>query len=283
LLDIKGQVAFVTGAASGLGLGIARTFARAGAKVAMADVEREALERARADVEGLQATALAIALDVSDAAAVAEAVARTEAELGPIDIAVNNAGVELSGRSLDELSQADLDWIVDVNIKGVLNGIRAIVPGMRARRSGYLVNVASIAGLQVNERIRGMGAYALTKYAVVAMSESLRLDLAPDGITVSVLCPGAVKTDIWRSQRNRPERFGGPLPDDRANAFRQLLEDEGLHPDDAGRVLLHAMADKPMFILTDPRMRAIVEARHDRITAGFDLAQRVLTELGLAR
>ena len=221
--DIKGKTAYVSGAASGIGFGVASALAQAGANVAMVDIRAEALEEARARVHNLGAHVETYVSDVSDAALLEETAAAIEAQFGAIHIVCNNAGVSMLGVRLEEIPRSDWDWVIDVNIKGVINGIRTFVPRMRRHgESGHIVNTASIAGLQVNPNFR-TGAYAMTKYAVVALSEALEQELAGSGIGVSVLCPAAVDTGIHLSARARPSRFGGPFTRDADHFMGDLI------------------------------------------------------------
>ena len=205
--DLAGKTAFVTGAASGIGFGIASAFAKAGVKVMLCDIEEPALAVAleqlrstNADVEGVRA-------DVSlkdDLAAAAEA---TLARYGKVHILVNNAGVG-AGEAYGTWSDAAWDWTLGVNLRAVIWGIEIFGPLIeRHGEGGHIVSTASIAGLISNRSI----AYDVSKYGVVALSEGLRPELAPRGIGVSVLCPGYVRTRIVESGRNLPERFAGKV------------------------------------------------------------------------
>ena len=233
LQHIKGKTAYVSGAASGIGFGVASALAQAGANIAMVDIREDALAEARARLHNLGAHVETFVSDVSDAAMLEETGAAIEAKFGPIHIVCNNAGVSMLGVRLEEIPRTDWDWVIDVNIKGVINGIRTFVPRVRRHgEGGHIVNTASIAGLQVNPNFR-TGAYAMTKYAVVALSEALEQELAGSGIGVSVLCPAAVDTGIHLSARARPDRLGGPFTRE-ADHFMGDLIKQGLHPEQVG-------------------------------------------------
>ena len=278
--DIKGKTAYVSGAASGIGFGVASALAQAGANVAMVDIRAEALEEARARVHNLGAHVETYVSDVSDAALLEETAAAIEAQFGAIHIVCNNAGVSMLGVRLEDIPRSDWDWVIDVNIKGVINGIRTFVPRMRRHgESGHIVNTASIAGLQVNPNFR-TGAYAMTKYAVVALSEALEQELAGSGIGVSVLCPAAVDTGIHLSARARPSRFGGPFTRD-ADHFMGDLIKQGLRPEQVGARVVQAIRDDEFYILTHSSPRAWVERRFARIMAAFDRAEAFERNLGI--
>ena len=194
--DLAGRTAIVTGAASGIGLGMARAFAQVGMNVALCDIRQAPLDWALAEVRGLGARAIAIVTDVSERASVERAAAEAERELGRIHVACNNAGVAMHGVSIETLPAADWDWVIGVNVYGVIHGIQTFVPRIRAHGDGgHVVNTASIGGFQVHPGWH-TGAYSMTKYAVVALSEALDQDLGGSGIGVSVLCPAAVATHL---------------------------------------------------------------------------------------
>ena len=209
--DLKGKTAYVSGAASGIGFGIAAALAQAGVNIAMIDIRADALTESRNRLHNLGVHVETFVSDVSDAALLEETARAIDAAFGPIHIVCNNAGVSMLGEPLEEISLSDWNWVIDVNIKGVINGIHTFVPRLRQQgEGGHIVNTASIAGLQVNPNFK-TGAYAMTKYAVVALSEALEQELGGTGIGVSVLCPAAVDTGIHLSARARPERLGGPF------------------------------------------------------------------------
>ena len=268
-LELKGKGAIVTGAASGIGLGIARSLAKAGANVVLADIEATALERAQSEVAAFGVRAHARRLDVSDRDAVRAAAAEFESLLGKVHLVFNNAGVELGGRTLESVEDREWDWIIGVNVLGVINGIRHFLPLVRWHgEGGHVVNTASIGGFQVNREYR-LGPYSMTKFAVVALSEALEQDLEGTNIGVSVLCPGAVNTRIGESARNRPERFGGPYEQKRNDKLAAALA-QGLSGDEVGERVLRGMREGEFYIFTHREPKAMLEARFARILSAFD-------------
>jgi NAD(P)-dependent dehydrogenase (short-subunit alcohol dehydrogenase family) len=278
--DLAGKTAFVTGAAQGIGLGIARSLAKAGVNVALADIDAEGLARAVAEIEALGVRSLGIPVDVSDAPAMERAADRVSS-FGPLHILVNNAGVAAAPQPISQLKPDEWAWLFAVNVHGVLHGLRFFLPLIRRHgEGGHVVNTASIAGLQVRPG-RGTGGYATTKYAVVAISESLEHELAGSGIGVSVLCPAAVDTSIYESSKRRPMRFGGPfVPPEGSPAKAQMIPD-GLAPDIVGDRVVHAIRTQEFFVFTHEGPRVWIEERHLRLMEGFDRAARYNREHGL--
>ncbi len=200
--DFEGKVAVVTGAASGIGWGMAQRFAQEGMKVVLADVEEAALARAVRELRQQEHDVLGVLADVSQAEAVAELARSALAAYGKVHVLCNNAGVIGERGTIWEATLKDWQWLLGVNLWGVIHGIRTFLPIMLAQREeGHVVNTGSSAGL-----IPGMGVYGVTKHAVVALSESLAIHLQMIGapIGVSVLCPSAVLTNIGDARRNRP-------------------------------------------------------------------------------
>jgi len=278
-MEFSGKTAFVTGAANGIGLGICRALARSGVNLVLGDIEKARLEDAREELARFNVRTRAIEVDVSDATAYARAADAAEAEFGNIHFLFNNAGITMGPKPLWEVTPEQWDWIFGVNIFGVLNGIRTLVPRMRAHgEPGHIVNTASIGGLQVNPQIRN-GSYAMTKYAVVAASEALALDLEGSNLGVSVLCPAVVATTLHASSQRRPERLGGAFGRPNPGAAR-LFTTAGIQPDDVGRRVLHAIAAKEFFIFTHEEPRAWIEKRHQRLMDGFDSVERYNAKKG---
>lgn len=272
---LAGKVAFVTGGAGGIGLGMARAFRRAGMKVALADLDASALRQAASSLEAQPGGALlTLELDVSDRQAMARAADRVDAELGGVHLLCNNAGVNAPG-SLAELGYDDWDWVLGVNLDGVVNGLVTFLPRMLARgEPGHIVNTASVGGLI---GMPGLGIYCASKFAVVGLSESLRHDLAGTQLGVSVLCPGIVRSGIGDSARNRPQRFGGPVKAEgsAAAAF-------GTDPTELGEQVREAVEADRFWICTHPEFRGYVASRGEALLAAFDGAADADLEAAMA-
>ncbi len=271
--ELAGKTAFVTGAASGIGLGIATAFAQAGAKVMLCDIEEEALSAAleqlrltNVDVDGVKA-------DVSLKAELAAAAQATTARYGKVHILVNNAGVG-GGGPYGAWSEAAWNWTLGVNLMATIWGIEIFGPLIEQHgEGGHIVSTASIAGLISGSSI----AYNVSKYGVVALSEGLRRELAPRGIGVSVLCPGFIRTQILNSRRNLPERFEGavrPVPTsgpiaEQINMIRERVS-QGIDPLYVGELVREGVEKDWPYIFTDLEFEPLVDARFAAIKQGFD-------------
>ncbi|MFC5502456.1 SDR family NAD(P)-dependent oxidoreductase [Lysinimonas soli] len=260
MTSIGGRVAVVTGGASGIGRGIAQALIQRGAQVVIADIDSAALGRAAEEVG-----AIGIRCDVADEADVRALAERVLAELGGVGILVNNAGVGPAA-PIAEMSIRDWEWILGINLWGVINGISAFLPLLRANPDGgHIVNTASMAALAPT---RGLGAYAVGKAGVMALSEVLADELADEGsgVAVSVLVPGPVRTAIRESQRSRPDR--GRLVDldlDRAGFDWVRWET----PEAVGALVADAVERNERYIITHPELWHRVEARNLAIRAAF--------------
>lgn len=273
--DVTGKTAFITGAASGMGLGMARTFADAGMQVMLADIDGETLERAEAELKGRGASVASIVCDVTKEKSVFAAADATVDVFGKVHVLCNNAGVGAGGR-FDELSQSDWDWVIAVNQLGVVYGIRAFLPRIKSHgEGGHIVTTSSMAGL-VNSG-SGWGPYNSTKYAAVALSEVLYSELKGTNIGCSVLCPGAVATNIGKAGRHRPPEYGlsarRPVLAGDGKSLDPLLA-KGLDPNIVGRLVLEGIQRDQFYLFTDPRMRIWVERRMERIRQGFEWSAR---------
>jgi NAD(P)-dependent dehydrogenase (short-subunit alcohol dehydrogenase family) len=264
--DLKGKTAFITGGASGLGLAMAHAFGEAGMNVMLADIEEAPLKKAVAELEERQIRASGVLCDVAIRNAVQEAAAKTIETFGKVHVVCNNAGVGAGG-PISEVRHSDWDWIMAVNVMGVVYGMETFLPLMREHgEGGAFVNTASMAGMISPP---GMEPYSATKFAVVAMSEGWAGQLAPENINVAVLCPGFVKTKINQSGRTRPERFGGPVV---SEIVANSAVENGIDPERVGRRVLEAIRAKERYIFTHPDMRPYVELRFAGLMAAFDTA-----------
>ena len=269
--DLVGRTAFITGAASGIGHALAKAFTQAGMNVMLADIEPDALEAAASSLRKTGATIGSVVCDVADPASVANAAQAAIDMFGRVHVVCNNAGVG-GGSGIDDIALDTWRWVIDVNLMGVLHGIKAFLPHIRAHgEGGHFVNTASMAGLNTG---LGFSPYVASKFAVVAMSEGLAKQVAPLGIGVTVLCPGFVRTRIWESARNRPARYGpasaaGPL-------LKQLAElgAAGLDPDDVAAQVVAAIRANELYVFTHagPEWRAELQERFETILAAMDRA-----------
>ncbi len=264
----EGRTAFITGGASGIGFAMARAFAAAGMKVAIADVEQEALDAAVAKLKEGNADVLGICLDVRDRDAMEAAAATVTEAFGPVHVLCNNAGIGAGG-PMHETTYGDWDWTLGVNLNGVVNGLQAFLPGMVAHgEGGHVVNTASMAGIA---GFGGMGPYNASKFAVVGISEALAQDVAHANIGVSVLCPGFVKTNIFTSSRNRPADLPGreytPSAEDEAR-LAEILE-TALSPEQVAEQVLEAVRQKQFWIFTHPQFAQVVEMKMQSMLAAF--------------
>jgi NAD(P)-dependent dehydrogenase (short-subunit alcohol dehydrogenase family) len=271
--DLAGKTVFVTGAASGIGLGIATAFAQAGAKVMLCDIEEAALSVAveklrltNADVDGVKA-------DVSLKSGLEAAAHATTARYGKVHILINNAGVG-GGGPYGAWTDAAWNWTMGVNLMAVVWGIEIFGPLIEQHgEGGHIVSTASIAGLISP----GSNAYNVSKYGVVALSEGLRSELASRGIGVSVLCPGFIRTQIFNSTRNLPKRFDGAvgaMPTSgpsaaRLNMVRERIA-QGIDPRYVGELVREGVEKDWPYIFTDLEFEPMIEARFAAIKLGFD-------------
>jgi len=271
--DFAGKAAFITGGAGGIGLAMARAFGRRGMKVSIADVEAETCAQAVETLRREGIAAIGSACDVSDRDSLAEAAAKTLAEFGKVHILCNNAGVSRAG-AIETIAPSDWDWVIGVNLKGLVHGLQLFLPHMKAHgEEGHIVNTASVNGVAGAPLA---GPYSATKFAVVGMSEVLAAELAETPIGVSVLCPSWVRTRMLDNGRNRPAQYGGPieLDADSANAERnaryaRALEG-GLDPADVAELVIGAIETRRLFVFTHAETRAAVERCHELMMQGFD-------------
>jgi NAD(P)-dependent dehydrogenase (short-subunit alcohol dehydrogenase family) len=269
--EFQRKVAVVTGAASGIGRGLAERCAQEGMKVVLADVEEQALTRASQELQAAGAQVLAVQTDVSKATDVEALAQKTMATYGAVHLLFNNAGVG-AGTFIWESTLADWEWTMGVNLWGVIHGIRTFVPLMlEQQEEGHIVNTASMAGLTGGP---GLGIYKVTKHGVVTLSETLYHELAFKGanIKVSVLCPGFVSTRIMDSARNRPaqlqndpaEERMGPASEAMVQFMRQAVE-AGMPPHQVAGIVFQAIRDEKFYILTHPELKESIRVRMEDI------------------
>jgi len=261
--ELNGRVAVVTGGASGIGFGLASAFAAEGMKVVVGDIEEPALDDAVAKLQASGAEVLGVRTDVSDAASVAALAAAAVDRFGAIHIACNNAGVGGGGLSW-EAPLSTWEWVLGVNMWGVIHGIRAFVPILMQQNEAHIVNTASIAGLAAGPF---MGPYNASKHAVVALSETLYHEMAMTApqVKVSVLCPGWVRTRIADSARNRPDDDGDDAVENPARLLLQSVIERGMPPEELAAIVLEAIRAERFWILphddAEPFWREFVNGR----------------------
>ena len=270
---LTGKTAFVTGGASGIGLALGRAFAQAGMKVMLADVEAGALDAAVGNLHGSHSDVRGVTCDVADPKSVERAAQATFQAFGNVHVVCNNAGVAAGG-GIDTISLDNWRWVIDVNLMGVLHGVRAFLPHMRGHgEGGHIVNTASMAGMSGG---LGFSPYVASKFAVVGMSEGLAVQLAPHNIGVSVLCPGFVRTRIGESDRNRQKRYGeAPALDPSSPAAAIVAEisrliETGLDPAEVAARVVSAIRENELYVFTHPEMRGPLKDRFDAILRAMD-------------
>jgi NAD(P)-dependent dehydrogenase (short-subunit alcohol dehydrogenase family) len=255
-MRIAGQIAVITGGASGIGRATAVALARRGAEIVLADVNDRRLSEAEAEIKQLGGRVLAVRCDVSQDEDVARLADRAESGLGPVGLLINNAGVVLRG-ALEQVSLADWQWCFGTNVFGVIRGINAFLPRMIARRHGYIVNTGSVAGMVA---LTGEGApYIASKFAVVGLTEALALYCHPFGIGVSLLCPGGVRTNLAETGRSigmTPERL---LSETRMAQSAQGGEE--LEPEYVGELVARAVEEETFLIFPDETHAQLLRRR----------------------
>jgi len=268
-MEIAGRTAVVTGGASGIGRGIGRALAARGADVVVADVDAARATEVAAELARTGVRSIGVACDVTERASVEALAERAWRDFGRVDILCNNAGVGTLA-PIVETPLRDAEWLFAVNVWGVIHGCQVFVPRfLAAGRPAHVLNTGSEHSVGIP--FPGMGIYTATKHAVLALSDVLRRELEPQGIGVSILCPGVVRTEIWNAGRSRPDRFGGRQ--DSPPEFASFL-DAGMDPDEVGRIAVAGVEVGDFFIMSHPEVRAIAEDRCRDVLAAFDLADR---------
>ncbi len=266
----EGRVAFVTGAVTGIGLGVAQAFADAGMRLALSyRNEDDKASTARWFEEKGYEQPLFIKLDVTDREAFAAAADKVVEHFGEVHVLVNNAGVSVFGPT-DEASYDDFDWIMGVNFGGVVNGIVSFLPRIKASEGRrHVVNVASMAAFLPGPQA---GIYTASKFAVRGLTESLRYNLAPHGIGCSLCCPALTRTNAWTSAMKRPDSFGeSGFPETSDEQLRQFgtAFEEGMDPYEVGAKILRGMTRQDGLILTHPEHGPDFEEIHEKVMAAL--------------
>jgi NAD(P)-dependent dehydrogenase (short-subunit alcohol dehydrogenase family) len=263
--ELMGGACVVTGGAGGIGLAMGRRFAAAGLRVVLADIEQGALDSAVDGFPTSQDRVLGVRCDVTSVEDMRRLRDVATERFGSVEVVCLNAGVAPTGSILDTPIEV-WDWVYDVNVRGVVHGIQTFVPAMVEQGSGHVVCTASAAGLVDTP---SMGAYGMTKHAVVGIAGALRNELLHTGVGVSVVCPGLVATRIFESERNQPEGVGGVVDEPASQAFRSLVAEHGVPPDVVAEHVLRAVLDQQFFVLPTSDTDAGIEARIAAIRQGL--------------
>jgi len=292
--EFKDKVAVITGAASGIGRGLARRAAKEGMKVVLADIEKETLNQTEEELKKSGANVISVITDVSKSEEIENLARITLDTFGEIHLLCNNAGVGMGG-FLWDCTSTDFEWVLGVNLWGVIHGIRTFIPIMRQQDNEcHIVNTASMSGLITGEAANGI--YSITKHGVVALSESLRtsFDLLKVKIGVSVVCPGIVNTRITNCERNRPKELRGPDYETSGERFIRLypkseetvkaylkMYDEGTSPDQAGDIIFECVKKNLFYVFTEtgPNWKEYMETRFDGILKDFEKNKTILGSL----
>jgi NAD(P)-dependent dehydrogenase (short-subunit alcohol dehydrogenase family) len=262
--QLEGKVAFITGGSSGIGFGMAVAFARAGMRVAVSGMRQPHLDEIVEYFAEQGLDLYPVRLDVTDRDAMERTADEIEHALGPVQLLANNAGIGVTG-PVGQARPADWDWMIDVNIKGVVNGVQTFLPRMQAHGGGgHIVNTASMSGILPHPRA---AIYIMTKMAVVGLSEALHSELAGTGIGVSAFCPGPVRSNIGTGAANRPAQYadsGYPAMSAAPPVWKSLMDNL-----EVGERVLRGVRHNDMFILTHAEFRDGTQARCDALMASF--------------
>ncbi len=267
--ELDGKVAVITGGGSGIGRGMALAFGEAGMKVVVAEIDDAAASAIVAELEAQGAEAVAEHVDVTDRESVRGLADRVYDRFGAVHLLCNNAGVTTWG-TLDTITEIDFDWVMKVNLDGVVNGVLVFVPRMAHQKGEkHVVNTASTAALG---GIPSLGHYVASKHAVLGLSETLSIEGAVYGLGCSVLCPGATNTGIVKSARNRTDAFGGQS--DEYNPLVQKAIEAGFDPEETGRIVRQSVIDGDPYIFTHAESRDAIEKRYRAMMAAQEKAEK---------
>ncbi|MHA2287287.1 MAG: SDR family NAD(P)-dependent oxidoreductase [Promethearchaeota archaeon] len=290
----KDKVAVITGAASGIGLGIAKRAAKEGMKIVLADIEKEALSKTEVEFKESGTDVISVLLDVSKLEDIERLARKTVDAFGEVHLLCNNAGVGMAG-FLWDCTLTDFNWVIGVNLWGVIHGIRTFIPIMlKQNNECHIVNTASMSGLITGEAANGI--YSITKHGVIALSESLRTAFIPlnSKIGVSVVCPGIVNTKITNCERNRPEELRGPDYESSMERFIKRypkseetvkayvkMYDDGTSPDQAGDVIFECIKKNIFYIFTETgsHWKELMKTRFKGILSDFKQNNSILENL----
>jgi NAD(P)-dependent dehydrogenase (short-subunit alcohol dehydrogenase family) len=265
--DFQDKTAVITGAGSGIGRGMATVFAQAGMRVVVSDVEEPAAAETVELIRAAGGTALAVRTDVADFDEVRGLAARAHAEFGDVHVLCNNAGVSHRRRGVDATHE-DWLWMLGVNLWGVVHGVEAFLPDMLAAgHEAHIVNTSSMNGIVPSAN---SAMYSTAKYGVLGLTETFRNELEGTPVGMSALCPAAVRTRIFQSERNRPARLtpdSAPPPHTPSSSFDLSPARE---PEQVGDMVLEGIRRNQLYIFTDMKIRNLVDAHHARMVAEFD-------------
>ena len=276
---LEGKAAVISGGASGMGRAMADRFGAAGARIMIADVEGPAMDAAVAEMNDAGIDAVGVLTDVSSEREMDELAEAAFSRFGQANVVCNNAGVG-GGGLMDELTTADWEWILGVNLWGVIHGIRVFLPHLLEHGDGHIVNTGSIAG---HTSYPNIGPYNASKHAVVTISETLYNELQDRGssVGVSVLCPGLVTTNIINSERNRPETLRSPIippdptPEDEERIQMMLaIYEDAVKPPEVADLVYQAVLDNQFYIWTDYVYTESIMQRHEDIRLGRNPSRR---------
>ena len=273
--EFQDKVAVVTGAGSGIGRGLAEKLAAEGMKVVLADVQEDALAEVESELRGRDARVIAVRADVSSAEQVERLADAAYGEFGAVHVLCNNAGVAGGGGPVWTATERDWQWVLGVNLFGVIHGVRVFVPRMLAQETeGHIVNTASVLGLSTGP---GGGPYGVSKHGVVRLTEGLYFDLLAAGskLRASVLCPGMIATNIITSNRNRPTDLANEADEEMRGQMetqqRQMAElflTQGMPPAQVADMVVDAICDERLYVLTHDTIKDALRRRVEPILEG---------------
>jgi NAD(P)-dependent dehydrogenase (short-subunit alcohol dehydrogenase family) len=266
--EFVGRTAVITGGGSGIGRGMAIAFAREGMNIVVADIEAAPAEAVAGEVRALGVRALAVPADVTDLTSVQALAAAAVAEFGTVEVLCNNAGISVGVRGMHARHE-DWIWVLGVNLWGVIHGVEAFLPGMLAHGGEcHIVNTSSMNGILPSAR---SAMYSTSKYGVLGLTETLANELQGTNVGISALCPAAVSTRIFDSERNRPPSLTPSDPPPPHTPSARFDISAALDPVEVGELVLLGMRCKQLHIFTDMKVKPLIEAHHARMLAEFDV------------